>query len=105
MYAMPIITVERMIALFASERYEAWTFPKLMTLVNLLPELGGLLTMPMYTITYGLLLYWYTVRSINTVPKCCQRKRVRPHASESDVARERVVKETDLYFQVYSASW
>uniref|UniRef100_A0A7E4UWL6 Very-long-chain (3R)-3-hydroxyacyl-CoA dehydratase n=1 Tax=Panagrellus redivivus TaxID=6233 RepID=A0A7E4UWL6_PANRE len=104
MYAMPIITVERMIALFASERYEAWTFPKLMTLVNLLPELGGLLTMPMYTITYGLLLYWYTVRSINTVPKCCQRKRVRPHASESDVARERVVKETDLYFQVYSAN-
>uniref|UniRef100_A0A7E4UWJ7 G_PROTEIN_RECEP_F1_2 domain-containing protein n=1 Tax=Panagrellus redivivus TaxID=6233 RepID=A0A7E4UWJ7_PANRE len=237
MYTIPIITVERMVALLASARYEDWTYPKLMTIVNLVPwayggfavylriemlkgvnfpviycssfseavfkfsvldllniafmvpftclcidtliqlfckylikknfrsefhehslthrfqlneilrtakiaipasslfcflnttsniimiipimmglvkrtlefamfkELGALTTMPIYTIIYGILLYYYNVRPINTGPQCCQRKQVTPYVSGIDTTRQRAVKETDLYFQIYSARW
>uniref|UniRef100_A0A7E4UWK6 G_PROTEIN_RECEP_F1_2 domain-containing protein n=1 Tax=Panagrellus redivivus TaxID=6233 RepID=A0A7E4UWK6_PANRE len=40
-YTIPIITAERMIALFASTRYEAWTFPKVVIFINSLTWVYG----------------------------------------------------------------
>uniref|UniRef100_A0A7E4UWX6 G protein-coupled receptor n=1 Tax=Panagrellus redivivus TaxID=6233 RepID=A0A7E4UWX6_PANRE len=73
---------------------------------SLYKELSSLTVMPVYTTIYGILLYWYNVRPISTNRQCCPRKkRVTPAASASDAARERAGKETDAYFEIYSARW